>query len=287
MSSTRAFEAESAPRSVSTDGAGSPTVPVPVPDALRPWFAGVEVGAASGDGDPRRPYTHLPDTAVKLVVRTGEDGDRTAMVVGPRTRASYHASERPVSCVRLRLEPGSARPLLGVPAVDLVGRVIRLDDFLTPGARRLADELRSVEAELIVPRLAELLPTAHPAGPTVDSRTALVRAAVRAVSAGGGRLPEGVGGLARRLAVSERQLRNLFADGVGVSPKHFARIARVRHVLTHRSPAVPWAQLAAASGYYDQSHLTADFRALMGVPPTSFFTGRLPASQPCQAFARR
>ncbi|WP_338135343.1 DUF6597 domain-containing transcriptional factor, partial [Streptomyces europaeiscabiei] len=181
MSSTRAFEAESAARSVSTDGAGSPTVPVPVPDALRPWFAGVEVGAASGDGDPRRPYTHLPDTAVKLVVRTGEDGDRTAMVVGPRTRASYHASERPVSCVRLRLEPGSARPLLGVPAVDLVGRVIRLDDFLTPGARHLADELRSVEPELIVPRLAELLPTAHPAGPAVDSRTALVPAAVSAV----------------------------------------------------------------------------------------------------------
>lgn len=113
-----------------------------------------------------------------------------------------------------------------------------------------------------------------------------MRAAVRVVSSGGGRLPEGVGGLARRLAVSERQLRLLFADGVGVSPKHFARIARVRHVLAHRSPAVPWAQLAAATGYYDQSHLSADFRALMGVPPTSFFTGRLPASQPCQAFAR-
>ncbi|MFE7836196.1 helix-turn-helix domain-containing protein [Streptomyces sp. NPDC057474] len=285
MSSTRAYETESAPRSVSTNEAGAPTMPVRLPDALRPWFAEVEVGAAPGAGDPRRPYAHLPDTAAKLVVRTGEDGDRTTMVVGPRTRASYHESEQSASCVQLHLEPGTVRPLLGVPAGDLVGRVIRLDDFLSPSARRLADQLRSVEGMLIVHRLAEVLPAAHPAL-AADPRTALVRAAARAVSAGGGRLPEGVPGLARRLAVSERQLRHLFAEQIGVSPKHFARIARVRHVLTHRSPAVPWAQFAAATGYYDQSHLTADFRALMGVPPTSFFTGRLPASQPCQAFAR-
>lgn len=29
--------------------------------------------------------------------------------------------------------------------------------------------------------------------------------------------------------------------------------------------------------------MTADFRTLMGVPPTSFFTGKLPAARPCQA----
>ncbi|WP_418896259.1 helix-turn-helix domain-containing protein [Streptomyces cupreus] len=70
------------------------------------------------------------------------------------------------------------------------------------------------------------------------------------------------------LAASERQLRNLFAEGVGVSPKAHADTA-------------PWAQLAAATGYYDQSHMTADFRALMGVPPRSFFTGLLPRATPC------
>jgi transcriptional regulator GlxA family with amidase domain len=93
--------------------------------------------------------------------------------------------------------------------------------------------------------------------------------------------------LAQPLAVSERQSRNLFADGVGASPEHYARIARVRRVLTHarRSPDTPWAQPAAATGYYDQSHMTADFRALMGVPPTAFFTGRLPPARPCQAYA--
>jgi AraC-like DNA-binding protein len=44
---------------------------------------------------------------------------------------------------------------------------------------------------------------------------------------------------------------------------------------------VGWSHLAEATGYYDQSHLTAEFRAMMGVPPTAFFAGRLPSLQPC------
>lgn len=91
--------------------------------------------------------------------------------------------------------------------------------------------------------------------------------------------------MARELAVSERQLRNLFSEGVGLSPKHYARIDRVRQVLTE-APRADWAELAAATGYYDQSHMTSDFRTLMGVPPKSYFTGRLPDPQPCQAFRR-
>ncbi|MFE9787550.1 hypothetical protein ACFYO7_19405 [Nocardia salmonicida] len=37
--------------------------------------------------------------------------------------------------------------------------------------------------------------------------------------------------LTARLAVSERQLRNLFTAGIGLSPKQFARIQRLHRVL--------------------------------------------------------
>jgi methylphosphotriester-DNA--protein-cysteine methyltransferase len=80
-------------------------------------------------------------------------------------------------------------------------------------------------------------------------------------------------------------LRNLFAEGVGLSPKHYARIDRVRTVL-NRAGSVAWAELAAATGYYDQAHMTSDFRTLMGVPPRSYFTGRLPEAMPCATVRR-
>jgi transcriptional regulator GlxA family with amidase domain len=117
------------------------------------------------------------------------------------------------------------------------------------------------------------------------ARIELVRAGVEAMSVRSGHVPGTVGDVARDLAVSERQLRNLFAEGVGLSPKHYARIDRVRTVLDHATTR-SWAELAAATGYYDQSHMTSDFRTLMGVPPRSYFTGRLPEATPCQAIRR-
>ncbi|MFI6876491.1 hypothetical protein ACIBL6_23975 [Streptomyces sp. NPDC050400] len=50
---------------------------------------------------------------------------------------------------------------------------------------------------------------------------------------------------------------------------------------------MPWAGLAQATGYYDQSHMAAEFRALFGVAPSAFFSGRLPAGTPCPSRAGR
>ena len=80
-----------------------------LPGALRPWFA--DAAFTSVDGELREPFTHVPDAATKMVVRVEENGRRDVLVVGPRTRASYHASKRLASCVQLRLGPGSGPPV--------------------------------------------------------------------------------------------------------------------------------------------------------------------------------
>nr|WSY50499.1 helix-turn-helix domain-containing protein [Streptomyces sp. NBC_00886] len=255
---------------------------LPLPDALRPWIT--RIGALTFDTVPEESFVHLPDADTKVVVRVEVGGRRSVLAVGPRVRATYHEGKMLASCVQVRLAPGTLRPLLGVRAVDLVGRAVSLDDLPSGAARQLARDLRWLEPEETADRLAEVLPDRLAA--TADgSRTALVRAGVDAMSIRSGHVPGPVRDVARELAVSERQLRNLFAEGVGVSPKHYARINRVRAVVAH-AEELAWAELATATGYYDQSHMTSDFRTLMGVPPRSFFTGRLPGPAPCQAVHR-
>ncbi len=61
----------------------------------------------------------------------------------------------------------------------------------------------------------------------------------------------------------------------------FARIDRVRTVLA--ADAGGWADIAATAGYYDQSHMTAEFRHFMGVPSAEFTAGRRPAATSCTA----
>ncbi|MEV6113047.1 helix-turn-helix domain-containing protein [Streptomyces sp. NPDC052109] len=252
---------------------------VPVtPGVLRPWIAGVRTLVFAEP--PEETFVHLPDAVTKVVLRVTGDGRRDVLAVGPRVRASYHEGKGDISCVELRLAPGTVRPLLGVPAAHLVGRTVSLDGLPARAARRLARELRWLDPQEALPRIAEVLPGLL--SEAVDpARAALLRAGVASLSVRMDRAPAQVRDVARELSVSERQLRNLFADGVGVSPKHFARIERIRTVVT-RAGSAPWADLAAATGYFDQAHMTSDFRALMGVPPKSYVTGRLPAVMPCQ-----
>ncbi|MFJ3303760.1 helix-turn-helix domain-containing protein [Streptomyces sp. NPDC086549] len=250
---------------------------LPMPEALRPWITGIRTMSVARPSEEA--FVRLPDASTKVVVRVGVSGHRDVLAIGPRVRASYHEGKVLASCVELSLAPGTALPLLGVPASELVGEVVPLRALPSGAARQLDDELRWLTSDETVAHLADVLPERLTAK-TDRTRTELVRAGTEALSVRIGHAPEQVRQVARELAVSERQLRNLFTEGVGLSPKHYARIDRVRAVLTHATSA-PWAELAAATGYYDQSHMTSDFRALMGVPPRSYFTGRLPATTPC------
>ncbi|MEU9154165.1 helix-turn-helix domain-containing protein [Streptomyces sp. NPDC048417] len=254
------------------------SLPAP-PEGLRPWVA--EVRTMSFAEPPEGTFVQLPDAVTKVVLRVTGDGRRDVLAVGPRVRATYHEGKSHIECVELRLAPGTARPLLGVPAAGLVGRVVPLDALPGGAARRFAREVRWLDPREALPRITEVLPGML-SEQTDPARTALLRAGVEALSVRLNRAPAQVRDVARELAVSERQLRNLFTDGIGVSPKHYARIDRVR-TLAARAGSAGWSELAAATGYFDQSHMTTDFRALMGVPPRSYLTGRLPALSPCQA----
>lgn len=259
---------------------GDPERVSPLPVVLRPWIS--QLSAAASGGAPAHPVrAETPDAGTALVVRT--TSDRTELVVmGPRTRAEYFEVSRVPFCVKMRMQPGLAQSLLGVPLRGLVDRVVPLNDLWGVAGDRLADDLSKVGSdptavvELLTPRLMDqvLARSRHDL-----ARDELVRSATIALTSLTSPGPR-VRATARRLNVSERQLRNLVTDAVGIPPKHVARIARMRHVLEGASQQ-SLTQLAAEAGYYDQSHMTAEFRRMMGVSPGAFVTGQLPAARPC------
>jgi AraC-like DNA-binding protein len=78
--------------------------------------------------------------------------------------------------------------------------------------------------------------------------------------------------LAAALDVPVRRLQRLFADYVGASPKWVMRRARLHEAAerAERGGHVDWAGLASDLGYADQAHLTRDFTATIGVPPSRY-----------------
>jgi AraC-like DNA-binding protein len=86
-----------------------------------------------------------------------------------------------------------------------------------------------------------------------------------------------IGDLAGELGWSRKRIVARFREEVGLSPKAAARILRFDRARrrAERSPRPDWAQIAVDCGYYDQSHLINEFRAVTDRTPATFFQDEL------------
>jgi AraC-like DNA-binding protein len=93
----------------------------------------------------------------------------------------------------------------------------------------------------------------------------LVESAARALARDAGNLT--VERLARELGVNRRQLERRFAAEVGLSPKEVAGVYRFRRALASLCAGGAAASVAVSCGYFDQSHMTRDFKRYSGRTP--------------------
>jgi len=167
--------------------------------------------------------------------------------------------------VTARLRLGVTDAVLGVPASAMAARIVALEDLWGEAAtRRLREQLAHASdpigaARILERAIAERLTAA-------DERSARAELALAAAD----RLTtSNVRAVADELSVSERHLRRVFRETVGMSPKSFTKLTRFHRALqvARRDARATWASVAAVAGYYDQAHLITDFRAIAGVTP--------------------
>jgi AraC-like DNA-binding protein len=214
------------------------------------------------------------------------DGARTDLCVsGVRRRALFKEVRPAPLTVAIRFKPGAAVPFFGVPASELSDRVVALDDLWRAPGEQLRESLAAArEPHDIVDALQHALHARIGTRAFAARETAAACLARRAVHLlisrdGDGETPPRMRDIARTLGVSDRHLRRAFDAAVGVSPKEFARMARLQravHAAAARSQSLPqahtlrWTDIAAQAGYYDQAHMIAEFRELIGATPTAF-----------------
>jgi AraC-like DNA-binding protein len=171
----------------------------------------------------------------------------------------------------VRFRPGGLRPFHSQPISSLNDRVVPADGLFGPAANQACAAVMAVGADddAMIAAASALLRGRGPApDPVVDQVAGLV-----------GRITEDpalrrVAQLAEVSGLPERKLQRLFSDYVGVSPKWVMRRARLHEaalrVEADGPASVDWAVLAADLGYADQAHLTRDFTATLGVPPSRY-----------------
>ncbi len=221
-------------------------------EALRPW---VECFWTRSDAAPSGEHRILPDGCADLVfdLTAGESA-----VVGTMTRPLVLPPGGPSSVLGVRFNPGRAAAFLRMPLAEITDARVPLGEIWKGWSDGLL-ERRNVMVMLETELLRRLDP----------ERDLRVDAAVARIVAAGGDLR--IDPLAREIGISRQHLARQFLHHVGVPPKTFARVVRFRK-LTERLSArtAAWAEVALEHGFYDQSHLIAEFRELAGITPEAF-----------------
>jgi transcriptional regulator GlxA family with amidase domain len=169
----------------------------------------------------------------------------------------------------ITLRSGAASALLGVPAGELTGLALPIDELWGgEGTEALERMSATADAHERVAVLEHVLQRRLVRADACIHRAAIE--AVRLIGDSEGRLA--LSEVAVGIGLGERRLQQLFQAEVGLSPRSFSRLVRLRGCLRalRRQPAPGWAEVAVNAGFYDQSHLVNEFKAFCGMTPTEF-----------------
>jgi AraC-like DNA-binding protein len=272
------------PVSATSEGAGTPAPAgtsegaqgTPHP-RLRPY-----VGSYHGyllRGFPPGVHIGMPSTTLTVIVTVDEPielpvsphpgqpgGHWNALASGLTTRPALIAHRGYQHGVQLALTPLGSRALFGMPAAELGSWLVDLTDLLGPRAVELRERLAAtadwsrrfaVLDEILLRRVDDV---------ELDAN---LRHAWRLLTDPARRRP--VTRVADEIGWSRRNLAIRFGSEFGITPKDADRLTRFErsHRLLRR-PGVTVAGVAAAAGYYDQAHMSRDWRDMAGLPPSQW-----------------
>lgn len=244
----------------------------------------------------------LPSGEMHLVIRLSgppirifeNSGDLAGQSLGYAVvggaRAAFYAKDVPAAsqAIGVQLLPGAAQALLGLPADEVAGQHVRLDDLWGQGAARMREQLLAAASPakrmwlIQTLLLARLRQVPAPAKPAITCALAQLKAGI------------GVRETVAQSGYSHRHFIHQFSQAVGLPPKLYGRVQRFQRALglmqrcgTAQVPGLP--DVALGAGYSDQPHFNREFRHFAGLTPEQYLRTPVvsPNHVPVPPFARQ
>lgn len=246
----------------------------PVPSALADTLRCVWTLHGDAPREAPEPQPVLPDGCAELILNMAapfEEWQADAwstqpmrFLYGQITRAIQLRPAGPTAMIGVRFQPWGVYRLLGPDAVraDTKLPVATIAPELDA---RLLQVLSGPDPEAVVPQVIAVLASL----PQLTVEPTLLRFIQAIELSDTGTLDP----LKTDAALSERQLERRFLAVVGLRPKLYARIIRLRRLidLLHAGNTRGFAALAHAAGYFDQAHFNRDLKTFTGMAPRNYF----------------
>lgn len=187
-------------------------------------------------------------------------------LVGPHDRPAVNEPLGETFAVGIVTTPVGCAAVYGLPPARVRGRTVDLESAWGAAGPLRTRLLEADEPELMLDLVERHLAVAvTPAGLSVE-RCAYAVALLEAAPT------RPIADVAAEVGLSHSQLDREFSRVVGLTPRALARLLRMRRLLAavDVSTTVPWSDLAAEFGWFDQAHLIRDFKRHTGVTPSQY-----------------
>ncbi|MCB0571981.1 MAG: helix-turn-helix transcriptional regulator [Phaeodactylibacter sp.] len=215
---------------------------------------------------------HLSGQHCDLVVNDGWQHSPDFTLIGMWTTAYEVRFRSRVEALGIRFTPDGFFSLFGIAPSEFSQRQADMEDVLGKAFRDYCTRLQdmrsfSEQTRLTGQFLLSMLRQNNRAPRYLNPAARLIRQ-----TSGGISIDE----LSRQVFISPRQLEREFRNIIGLSPKAYIRINRMRQAqqLIGQPDFDNLAQLSYHCGYYDQSHFIRDFKQMAGMAPGSFLARR-------------
>ena len=192
----------------------------------------------------------------------------TAVFTGARSNCFTIDCNQQERVVGVQFAPGGAFPFFRIPMSELEDASFDMTDLWGREAGWVRERVLAAETPQGMLRVLEECLLESMTAPERLHPAVVYMAGELDICDGPGR----VQAVTQQIGLSQRRLAQLFHEQARVTPKTFHRVRRFQHTLkrVHGFRAVEWADVAIECGYYDQAHLSHDFRQIAGMTPSAY-----------------
>jgi len=247
-------------------------------DNLKPyifcyWISPVELSNSNIEIQNISNELIVPDGCIDILFRLDKKTkELQILVIGMMDAPSkvyleYHR----IQTFGIRFYPGVLYPFFKYPLKEFTNKIILLDDVIEDIRIKLGEELISAST------INEMISATNKYFSTLLNNSLqnnTLNNALFLIYKSKGNIT--VKDISNREVISERQIRRIFNNWIGINPKTFCKIVRFQNILktTMLSQEINWTNLALESGYYDQTHFINEFKEFCSFTPEKLFSNK-------------